>query len=225
MKKKASFIVFLFLLLLPLSLENKELVLDQEVEGTIQVDDGYDFYSITLRNPPIDKEDTYNLIFKVEEQKGDQVKRDDFSDVDIYVSMENTMPQNSASATWFSERYGDDLITISKRHIKPGATFYIGVYCQFKCKYKLKAYLNEMIEITEGKVNSFLIPKGSSMYFKFITKDHEYEQLSFAFISPKMRPFQLYISDHNPSNQTTFNVTPSGIPGSTFGTVRGDLYY
>ena len=136
MKKKASFIVFLFLLLFSLSLENKVLVLDQEVEGAIQVDDGYDFYSITLNNPPINKENTYNLIFKVEEQKGDLVKRDDFSDVDIYVSMENTMPQNSASATWFSERYGDDLITISKRHIKPGATFHIGVYCQFKCKYK-----------------------------------------------------------------------------------------
>ena len=225
MKKKASFIVFLFLLLFSLSLENKVLVLDQEVEGAIQVDDGYDFYSITLNNPPINKENTYNLIFKVEEQKGDLVKRDDFSDVDIYVSMENTMPQDSASATWFSERYGDDLITISKRHIKPGATFHIGVYCQFKCKYKLKAYLNEMIEITEGKVNSFLIPKGSSMYFKFITKDHDYEQLSFSFISPKMRPFQLYISDHNPSNQNTFKVTPSWISGYTFDIVRGDRYY
>ena len=104
LKKKTSFLVFLFLLLLPLSLQNKELLLDQEVEGSIQIDDGYDFYSITLKNPPIDKEDTYNLIFKVEEQKGDLGQRDDFSDVDIYVSMENTMPQNSASATWFSER-------------------------------------------------------------------------------------------------------------------------
>ena len=126
MKKKTSFLVFLFLLLLPFSLQNKEIELDKEVEGSIQVDDGYDFYSITLKNPPIDKEDTYNLIFKVEEQKGDQAQRDDFSDVDIYVSMENTMPQNSATATWFSERYGDDLITISKRHIKAGATFIWG---------------------------------------------------------------------------------------------------
>ena len=225
LKKKTSFLVFLFLLLLPLSLQNKELLLDQEVEGSIQIDDGYDFYSITLKNPPIDKEDTYNLIFKVEEQKGDLGQRDDFSDVDIYVSMENTMPQNSASATWFSERYGDDLITISKKHIREGATFHIGVYCQFRCKYKLKAYLNEMIEITEGRVNSYLIPKGSSMYFKFITKDHDYEQLSFAFISPKMRPFQLYISDHNPSNQNTFKVTPSWISGYTFDIVRGDRYY
>ena len=52
-------------------------------------------------------------------------------------------------STWFSESYGDDLITISKRHIKSGAKFYIGVYCQFKCKYKLTAYLNEMVEINE----------------------------------------------------------------------------
>ena len=52
-------------------------------------------------------------------------------------------------STLFSESYGDDLITISKRHIKSGAKFYIGVYCQFKCKYKLTAYLNEMVEINE----------------------------------------------------------------------------
>lgn len=192
------------------------------VSGAIPKNDSYDFYTITIQDNV--KVNTSSLVIKVIEDKGSLSERQDFSDVDVYVSMNETNPKNSSTSTWYSELYGDDIVTISKKHVKPKAKFYVGVYCQFKCKYKISAYLSEMIEIKVGVVQTFLIPKQSSMTFRFKSKD-DFEQLNFAFMSPYMNPFKLFISNHNPSSQNTFKIQPSWISGYSLDIYKGSPEY
>jgi hypothetical protein len=201
---------------------NKELVLNAETTGKLN-EDNYEFYSLTL-NASLQAH-MFNLVVRVFEDAGSNADaREDFSDVDVYISTSNQQPKSPSTSSWYSERYGDDIITINKEHIEPNRTFHIGVYCQFQCNYKLKAYLSDILDIQEGKINSYLLAKKSSITFKFHTKTN-YEHLSFAFISPQMKPFKLYIAKSNPSSQNTFKLEPSWISGYTLDIKKGDSRY
>ena len=216
------FFFFIFLTLFTFIItDNKNLQLNIETTGKLKEDD-YEFYSLKL-DSSLDKH-KYNLVVRVFEDSGNADAREDFSDVDVYISTSNLQPKSPSTSSWYSERYGDDIITINKEHIEPNRTFHIGVYCQFQCNYKLKAYLSEILDIQEGKINSYLLSKKSSITFKFHTKVN-YDHLSFAFISPQMKPFKLYIAKNNPSSQNTFKLEPSWISGYTLDIKKGDSRY
>ena len=82
-----------------------------------------------------------------------------FSDPDMYISKKNEKPENGSLAEWWSERYGNDIITIPKNEVNPNDTFYICMYCQFKCKYKLRINISSEIEIKIGRVYTSFIKK------------------------------------------------------------------
>ena len=216
-----SFISLLFLFLFTFTSSNINLLVNSEQSGKLP-EDSYEFYTLELDSSL--EAHKYNLVVRVFEDKGDYESREDFSDVDLYISVLNSQPKSPSTSTWFSERYGDDIITINKEHVEASKKFHIGVYCQFQCNYILKAYLSDIIDIEEGKVNSFLISAKSSITFKFHTKD-DYDHLSFAFISPQMKPFKLYIAQNNPSSQNTYKLEPSWISGYTLDIKRGENKY
>ena len=62
----------------------------------------------------------------------------------IYVSKKNEKPKSSKDSEYYSERYGSDILTIPSSEVNVNDTFYIGMYCQYSCKYELKAYLSDM---------------------------------------------------------------------------------
>ena len=56
------------------------------------------------------------LVFTVKEsRKGIKEGDEIFSDPDIYVSKTMKFPSNREEAEWFSERYGNDILTIPSR--------------------------------------------------------------------------------------------------------------
>ena len=76
------------------------------------------------------------LTFYIQENKSNIEDGEDiFSVPDVYVSKINKSPSNPATSEWYSERYGNDILTISD--IKVNDTFYVGIYCLFKCRYTI----------------------------------------------------------------------------------------
>ena len=76
------------------------------------------------------------LTFYIQENKSNIEDGENiFSVPDVYVSKINKYPSNPATSEWYSERYGNDILTISD--IKVNDTFYVGIYCQFKCRYTI----------------------------------------------------------------------------------------
>lgn len=184
----------------------------------------YAFYDLKIEGQSV-VDQKFNLVINVKQSKGESEKRSDFSDVDIYVSKANTQPKDPSTATWYSENYGDDLITIGKEEVYKDDNFYIGVYCKEDCEFELTASLSKSNAIVEGKVTSVIVPKKSQVFYTFNAK--EAEQITFAFISPKMRPFSVYVTneDKTPSSSNTMKLEPSWISGYSLDIFKGDANY
>lgn len=212
-------------LIIHMVLAAKTLKVGEPMKGQIKAAlNEYDFYVLKIEGESV-VDQKFNLVINVKQNKGEAEKRSDFSDVDIYVSKTNTQPKDPSTATWYSEKYGDDLITIGKEQVYKDDNFYIGVYCKEDCDFELTASLSESNEIFEGKVTSVIVPKKSQLFYTFNAK--ETEQITFAFISPKMRPFSVYITnqDKTPSSSNTMKLEPSWISGYSLDIFKGDPNY
>lgn len=185
-----------------------QLSLEVETTGELKEDNSTTYFSFVVPNGV--KQNTSNLIIRVRQNNSTE-----FSDPDLYVSKTEKEP-NFFNADWSCERYGEDMISVSSQYVFEKEIFYIAVYCERKCKYSIKTQLTEEIKLTEGKVYAFDIPKDSSMNFKFKTKETEYDEISFFFISPEMKPFKVYVSQNeSPSSGNTYELEPSFISGYT----------
>ena len=158
------------LLLLSLSLISQilttEIKLNETYTSEMKQDESFEYFTLTI--PKDTEREKYILIFEVKENKKNILEGEEiFSDPDIYVSKTEKNPRSPETSEYYSERYGNDILSIPKSEISPNEKFYIGMYCQFKCKYKLKAYLSEEIEINIGKMYS---KKKNKIYFNNINK-------------------------------------------------------
>ena len=144
-------ITLLILIIFPLTTNSQirnlnEIKLNQTIRGEKKEDESFEYYTLKIPDNITDKK--FLLIFTVKEDKSDVKDGEEiFSDPDIYVSKTEKNPKSPETSTWYSERYGNDILSIPKEEIVKGALFYIGMYCQFKCKYLLYSYLSEEIKI------------------------------------------------------------------------------
>ena len=92
------------------------------------------------------------LVFTTHQESENLPKDDDtfFSDPDFYVSKVNKYPSSRLSSEWYSQRYGADIVTVPAGSVHGGDIFYIGMYCQFKCRYFLNSYTTFEITIYAG---------------------------------------------------------------------------
>ena len=157
------------------------------------------------------------LIFTVKQSfKNIKINEEIFSDPNIYVSKSKENPSNREEADWFSEQYGNDILTIPKYSLKPNDIFFIGMYCQHRCNYELKAYLSNEIEIELGKIYYIKIPKKSTQsYFIHIPPKLKYEELNVIANSPELKSFKIFMSKDSPNSQNSFQVNPSWGGGYT----------
>ena len=124
----------------------KNITLEQEIKGKLSLDESHAYY---LLNIPKDISKKV-LVITTHQENDDSNDNDDFSDPDFYISKINKYPSSRLSSEWYSQRYGPDIITISPESVHGGDIFYIGIYCQFKCRYYLNTYVTHEIEIKEG---------------------------------------------------------------------------
>lgn len=141
MGKKVSLKKYFFIFLicnLPISFSDnlkvlKPMELNEKIKGKMDSNDSREYYELRL---PKEVQPGSLLVFTVKESRtGVREGEELFSDPDIYVSKSMKFPSNREEADWYSERYGNDILTISD--IKVNDTFYVGIYCQFKCRYTI----------------------------------------------------------------------------------------
>ena len=154
------------------------------------------------------------LVFTVKESRkgiseGDEI----FSDPDIHVSKKNKYPKGKKQAEWYSQRYGNDILTIPSEEVNAGEIFYIGMYCEYKCRYELNSYLTEELEIEIGKVNSIFLSQKSSISYYIKIPNENYDEFNLVATSPNLKSFKLYMSKTSPSSQNTIKVIPSWTGG------------
>jgi len=213
-------ITLLILIIFPLTTNSQirnlnEIKLNQTIRGEKKEDESFEYYTLKIPDNIMDKK--FLLIFTVKEDKSDVKDGEEiFSDPDIYVSKTEKNPKSPETSTWYSERYGNDILSIPKEEIVKGALFYIGMYCQFKCKYLLYSYLSEEIKIEIGIVNTASLDYNSSMhYYVKIPKNDSHHELNLVAFSPFFKPFKVFMSRESPSSQNTFPIIPSWTGGYT----------
>ena len=189
---------------------SKPLELDKKITGKLDKDDSREYYTLTI---PKDKEINSGslLIFTVKEsRKGIKEGDEIFSDPDIYVSKSNKFPANREDADWFSERYGSDILTIPSNAVDKGETFFVCMYCQYKCRYELKAYLTKEVPLNFGKFYNFNMQKGSSLsYSLYVPQNEKKEDINIMAQNSNLQNFKIFVSKESPSSQNTFQIIPS----------------
>jgi len=187
------------------------LELNKTVSGSLFEDNSHDFYKLKI---PSNIKQGSLLVFTVKEsRKGIKEGDEIFSDPDIHVSKKNIYPKNKEQAEWYSQRYGNDILTIPAEEVKPNEIFYIAMFCEFKCRYELNSYLADEVEIEIGKINSIILTQKSSLsYYINIPKDN-YEEFNLVATSPNLKSFKIFMSNKSPSSQNTFKVIPSWTGG------------
>ena len=217
MSKKTQFqnLLYLILCLLLLNLIQSQNIKNLEIgvpkKGRMDMDESHEYFKLVL--PESIKGKLLQITTK--QNKEEEINTDEpFSDPDVYVSKENKYPSSPRSSEWYSERYGSDVLTIPAEALNPGDTLYIGMYCQFKCRYHLNISEDVESEIKLGEFNFVSLGAHQTVNYKlFIEKD--FEELNVVAYSNNGK-FRIFMNKKAPSSQNTFNVIPSWKNGYVF---------
>ena len=195
--------------------KKEELILDKTLIGKIDKDNSLDYYELSLpKNIPKNN----LLVFTARDSKiGIKEGEEIFSDPDIYISKKNKKPKNKNESDWYSETFGNDIITIPSKNLTNLKKLYVALFCEKKCRYKLKAYLTKEIEFKLGNVNSIKLTKHNSINYFLEMKGQKYDQLKIVAYSPEQKHFHILMSKDNdsPSTQNTIQAIPSWMGGYT----------
>ena len=141
-----------------------DIELNKTVTGSIFEANTYEYYKLRL---PTNIKNGNILVFTVKEsRKGIREGEDLFSDPDIHVSKINKYPKGKDKAEWYSQRYGNDILSIPAEEVKPGDIFYIGMFCEVQCRYELNSYLTEELQIDIGKINTVTLKDKTSIIWR-----------------------------------------------------------
>ena len=203
--------ILILLLLISLSLSSKELKplkLEEKVKGKMDESDSREYYELKL---PKDIKRGSLLVFTVKEsRKGIREGDEIFSDPDIYVSKTNKYPSNREEASWYSERYGNDILTIPSYAVEPEEVFYVCMYCQYKCRYELNSYISNEAPAEVGKYYDITLSnKASISYALYVPKNPLDEDLNVVANNPSLKNFRIFMAKESPSSQNTFTIIPS----------------
>ena len=224
-KSNIIFIIYFLFISKTLSepMEN-ELKINVNYTGSMSSDESREYYKLII--PSDIKSNTSILTFILEENKENITDGDEiFSDPDMYISKKNEKPENGSLAEWWSERYGNDIITIPKNEINPNDTFYICMYCQFKCKYKLRINLSSEIEIKIGRVYTSFIKKNSYLNYYIKIDDKDYTEMNVVATNAHLHEFKIFMHRDSPSNQNSYPVIPVWAGGYMISVNNSNEYY
>ena len=217
MFKKYQYKIPLLLLLILISLnlaksqKINDLIIGVPVKGRMEIDESHKYFKLVLPESIKGK----LLQITTRQNKEEEIDTDEpFSDPDVYISKENKYPSSPRSSEWYSERYGSDVLTIPSEALSPGDILYLGVYCQFKCRYYLNITEDKESEMKLGEYNFISLGSHQTVNYKlYIEKD--FEELNVVSYSNNGK-FRIFMNKKAPSSQNTFNVIPSWKNGYVF---------
>ena len=217
MPKKTQFqnILYVILSLLLFNLiqsqKIKDLKIGVPIKGRMEMDESHEYFKLILPDSIKGK----LLQITTKQNKEEEINSDEpFSDPDVYISKENKYPSSPRSCEWYSERYGSDVLTIPAEALNPGDTLYIGMYCQYKCRYHLNITESVESQIKLGEFNFVSLGAHQTINYKlYIEKD--FEELKVVAYSNNGK-FRIFMNKKAPSSQNTFNVIPSWKNGYVF---------
>ena len=205
MSKKIFILYFQFILIsLALSQEIIPISIGQTIQGEFPLDESHKYYSLKI---PKNASNHLLIITTHEDSATSANTRESFSDPDFYISKKNKYPSSKRSAEWLSEQYGADIMSIPAESVNENDIFYIGMYCQFKCRYFLKIETGKETEINLNQYYNVKLKPQESMNYKIkITQDFEkLKVLSYSFSSGK---FKIFMNKNSPSSANTYKVIP-----------------
>ena len=206
----------------------KTMELNKTQSGQLDYDESHEYFILKIDKLPEQENPNINkpimLTFYIEENKtniedGNEI----FSDPDVYVSKKNQHPSNLQSSEWGSEKYGNDILTISD--IKENDIFYVGIYCQFKCKYSILPLLSFENEFQLNKPYLIQMNKDSRYFYYIKMPNEDYEEFNLIASSTLGKAFRIFISKQYASSQNTFPVTSSFINGYSITIDKNSIYY
>ena len=189
MSKKIFILYFQFILIsFILSQEIIPISIGQTIQGEFPLDESHKYYSLKI---PKNASNHLLIITTHEDSATTANTRESFSDPDFYISKKNKYPSSKRSAEWLSEQYGADIMSIPAESVNENDIFYIGMYCQFKCRYFLKIETGKETEINLNQYYNVKLKPQESMNYKIkITQDFEkLKVLSYSFSSGKFKIF------------------------------------
>ena len=98
-------------------------------------------------------------------------------------------------------------MSIPSESVKENDVFYIGMYCQFKCRYFLKIETGKETEIKLNQVYHLKLKKQESMNYKLkITQD--FQKLKILTYSFSKIKFKIFMNQNSPSSANSYKVIP-----------------
>jgi hypothetical protein len=134
-----------------------DIIVNIDYEGS-NLDNGATFYKFIVNDNP----NSQDLVISV--SPSDKFK--EFSDPDIFISKSIPFPTRIAN-DWKSSNLGQDFISIEAKEISQGAVFYISVYCEKKCGFKLNLQLTTELIIYANEEKRIFLSKNDKSVFKY----------------------------------------------------------
>ena len=68
------------------------------------------------------------------------------------------------------------------------------MYCQYKCRYELKAYLTKEVPLNFGKFYNFNMQKGSSLsYSLYVPQNEKKEDINIMAQNSNLQNFKIFV--------------------------------
>ena len=198
-------LLFLSFLSLAFSQEIEEIKIGQEIKGIMHLDEGHKYYKLSISKNESGK---ILIISTHEDTSSSKNMKDSFSDPDIYISKKNKYPSSRSSSEWFSEQYGSDILSIASESVQENDDFYIGMYCEYKCKYYLKVETGVETEVKLKEYNYITLKPRETMSYK-IKIDNDFDKLKVISYSLTGGKFKIFMNRNSPSSFNTYKVIPS----------------
>ena len=210
-KNKTNIYFFLFLYallyLIPQIISQKiiPIKIGEKIRGEMPLDESHKYYSLTI---PKNESNRLLIITTHEDSSINENTKSSFSDPDFYISKINKYPSSRRSSEWFSEQYGADVLSIPAESVGENDIFYIGMYCQFQCKFFLKIETGIETEIKLKEFNFLRLKSHETMNYKFKI-ENEFETLKVLSYSVSGGNFKIFMNQNSPSSANSYRVIPS----------------
>ena len=205
LKQYLFFIVIFSFLFSIFSQEIETIKIGQIVKDIMPLDESHKYYMLTI---PKNESKRVLILSTHEDSSTSKSYKDSFSDPDFYISKKNKYPSSRKSSEWFSEQYGSDILSIPSESVEENDIFYIGMYCQYKCRYFLKIETGIETEVKLKEYNYINLKPKETMNYKIKIKK-DFDKLKVIAYSVSGGKFKIFINQNAPSSANTYNVIPS----------------
>lgn len=192
MSKFFAYFLLLIYFILAADTDNPSIDLYQDTYGSLKPNEQA-FYQVTV--PELTDVDNYMYFRAMENEALDQIEGI-ISDPNIFISRKNQKPNSKETAEFYSDKFGEEVITVPDSEFKEGTVFYIGIKCEKKCNYQLIVKLRQTVTIDTDK--SYIYPGNSNEFIRLKFKTPA--NFSYIFVSTDAKglsPYRLYVTDND----------------------------